>query len=70
MAFGDGRDADIEAGRPLPPFDLASSGVRQARPVGSSVTQRRNIAERECRAAAAPTARATPMVDPGRTPSF
>jgi len=60
------RVADIEAGRPLPPLDLASSGVRQARATGSSVAERRRIAERERRAAAAPMVRATPMVDPDR----
>jgi hypothetical protein len=65
-SFMNHRVADIEAGRPLPPLDLASSGVRQARPVGSSVAARRSIAERERRAAAAPSARPTPMVDPNR----
>jgi hypothetical protein len=65
-SFMNHRVADIEAGRPLPPFDLASSGVRHARPTGSSVAERRSIAEHERRAAAAPTARATPMVDPNR----
>ena len=64
--FMEHRVADIEAGRPLPPLDLASSGMRRARPVGSSVAQRRAIAEQERRAAAAPSARATPMVDPNR----
>jgi len=64
--FMEHRVADIEAGRPLPPLDLASSGMRHARPVGSTVAQRRFIAEQERRAAAAPSARATPMVDPNR----
>jgi hypothetical protein len=64
--FMEHRVADIEAGRPLPPFDLASSGMRRSRPTGSSVAQRRSIAEQERRAAAAPSARATPMVDPNR----
>ena len=64
--FMEHRVADIEAGRPLPPLDLASSGMRHARPTGSSVAQRRFIAEHERRAAAAPSARATPMVDPNR----
>jgi len=63
-SFMNHRVADIEAGRPLPPFDLASSGIREARATGSSVAERRRIAERERRAAAAPSARATPMVDP------
>ncbi|MEA3050500.1 MAG: hypothetical protein QOG84_2336 [Sphingomonadales bacterium] len=65
-SFMNHRVADIEAGRPLPPFDLASSGVRHARPTGSSVAERRHIAERERREAAAPMVRATPMVDPNR----
>ena len=65
-SFMNHRVADIEAGRPLPPLDLASSGMRQARPTGSSVAERRRIAERERRAAAAPMVRATPMVDPDR----
>ena len=65
-SFMNHRVADIEAGRPLPPFDLASSGIREARATGSSVAERRRIAERERRAAAAPSARATPMVDPDR----
>src|SRR4051812_44808060 len=60
------RVADIEAGRPLPPFNLASSGMRRARATGSSVAERRSIAEYERREAAAPSARATPMVDPDR----
>lgn len=64
--FMEHRVADIEAGRPLPPLNLASSGMRRARPVGSSVAQRRAIAEMERRAAAAPSARAMPMVDPNR----
>ena len=65
-SFMNHRVADIEAGRPLPPLDLASSGVRQARPDGASVAERHRIAERERRAASAPTARARPMVDPNR----
>ena len=65
-SFMNHRVADIEAGRPLPPLDLASSGVRPARPTGASVAERRRIAERERRAAAAPMVRATPMVDPDR----
>jgi hypothetical protein len=65
-SFMNHRVADIEAGRPLPPLDLADSGVRQARATGSSVAQRRRIAERERRQAAAPMVRATPMVDPDR----
>jgi hypothetical protein len=65
-SFMNHRVADIEAGRPLPPLDLAGSGVREARATGSSVAERRRIAERERRAAAAPSARAVPMVDPGR----
>jgi hypothetical protein len=65
-SFMNHRVADIEAGRPLPPFDLASSGVRHARQTGSSVAERRHIAERERREAAAPMVRATPMVDPNR----
>jgi hypothetical protein len=65
-SFMNHRVADIEAGRPLPPLDLAGSGVRQARATGSSVAERRRIAERERREAAAPMVRATPMVDPGR----
>ena len=64
--FMDHRVADIEAGRPLPPLDLESSGVRHARPVGASVSQRRWLAEQERRAAAAPSARPEPMVDPNR----
>jgi len=60
------RVADIEAGRPLPPLDLADSGMRQARRDGKSVDERRRIAERERRAAAAPMVRARPMVDPNR----
>jgi len=64
--FMDHRVADIEAGRPLPPLDLASSGVRQARPDGASLAARHDIAERERRAASAPTARARPMLDPNR----
>jgi hypothetical protein len=58
------RVADIEAGRPLPPLDLAVSGMRHARTTGSSVAERRSIAEQERRAAAAPMVRARPMVDP------
>jgi hypothetical protein len=65
-SFMSHRVADIEAGRPLPPLDLAGSGVRHARPDGASLVERRRIAERERRAAAAPTARARPMVDPNR----
>ena len=68
-SFMSHRVADIEAGRPLPPLDLASSGIREARPTGSNVAERRRIAERERRAAAAPSARATPMVDPNRVAS-
>ena len=64
--FMDHRVADIEAGRPLPPLDLAGSGVRPARASGATVAERRRIAERERRAAAAPMVRATPMVDPDR----
>ena len=64
--FMEHRVADIEAGRPLPPLDLASSGMRQARRDGKSVAERRRIAERERRAAAAPMVRARPMVDPNR----
>lgn len=60
------RVADIEAGRPLPPLDLAASGVRHARPVGASVAERHAIAAAEQRAAAAPSQRARPMVDPNR----
>lgn len=65
-SFMNHRVADIEAGRPLPPLDLAGSGVRQARATGSSLAERRRIAERERRAAAEPAVRATPMVDPDR----
>lgn len=65
-SFMNHRVADIEAGRPLPPLDLAGSGVRHARATGSSVAERRRIAEWERREAAAPTVRATPMVDPDR----
>jgi hypothetical protein len=65
-SFMNHRVADIEAGRPLPPLDLASSGVRHARRDGKSVAERRHIAERERRAAAAPMVRARPMVDPDR----
>ena len=65
-SFMNHRVADIEAGRPLPPLDLAGSGIREARATGSSLSERRRIAERERRAAAAPSARATPMVDPDR----
>ena len=65
-SFMEHRVADIEAGRPLPPFNLASSGMRRARATGSSVAERRSIAEYERREAAAPSARATPMVDPDR----
>ena len=72
-SFMSHRVADIEAGRPLPPLNLASSGMRRARDTGSSVAERRSIAERErreaaapSRRAAAPTSRATPMVDPDR----
>jgi hypothetical protein len=63
-SFMSHRVADIEAGRPLPPLDLAGSGVRHARATGSSVSERRSIAEQERRAAAAPMVRARPMVDP------
>jgi hypothetical protein len=63
------RVADIEAGRPLPPFSLASSGVRKARRDGANAAERRRLAERERRAAAAPMVRATPMVDPDRAAS-
>jgi hypothetical protein len=63
------RVADIEAGRPLPPLDLANSGMRHARRDGKSVAERRRIAERERRAAAAPMVRARPMVDPDRVAS-
>ena len=65
-SFMSHRVADIEAGRPLPPFSLAGSGLRHARETGQSVAERRSIAERERRQAAAPSARATPMVDPDR----
>lgn len=65
-SFMNHRVADIEAGRPLPPLDLASSGLRHARRDGKTVSERRRIAERERRAAAAPMVRARPMVDPNR----
>jgi hypothetical protein len=65
-AFMNHRVDDIEAGRPLPPLDLADSGVRPARATGASLAERRHIAERERRAAAAPMVRPTPMVDPDR----
>lgn len=65
-SFMEHRVADIEAGRPLPPFSLAGSGMRRARATGSSVAERRRIAEHERREAAEPSARATPMVDPDR----
>jgi hypothetical protein len=65
-SFMNHRVADIEAGRPLPPLDLAGSGVRPARRTGSSVAERRHIAEYERRAAAAPMVRPRPMVDPDR----
>ena len=64
--FMEHRVADIEAGRPLPPLDLASSGMRQARRDGKTASERRRIAERERRAAAAPMVDARPMVDPNR----
>ncbi|MBV9883433.1 MAG: hypothetical protein JO276_10535 [Sphingomonadaceae bacterium] len=64
-AFMNHRVADIEAGRPLPPLDFASAGVRP-RPTGNSLAERRSIAEHERRAASAPSVRARPMVDPNR----
>ncbi|TMJ20114.1 MAG: hypothetical protein E6G92_10270 [Alphaproteobacteria bacterium] len=65
-SFMNHRVADIEAGRPLPPLDLDSSGMHQARQSGSSLAARRSIAEEERRAAAAPMVRARPMIDPDR----
>ena len=65
-SFMNHRVADIEAGRPLPPLELAGSGVRHARATGTSLAERRYDAERERREAFAPTARARPMVDPNR----
>ena len=64
--FMEHRVADIEAGRPLPPLDLASSGVRHARATGTTLAERRWQAEEDRRAASAPSARARPMVDPNR----
>src|SRR3954468_8525273 len=64
-SFMNHRVADIEAGRPLPPLDLAGSGVRP-RATGASLSERRSIAEGARRQAAAPSARARPMVDPNR----
>lgn len=55
---------DIEAGRPLAPLGLDDFGVRRERTAGSSVESRRFEAMRSQREAVAPTARATPMVDP------
>jgi hypothetical protein len=68
-SFMNHRVADIEAGRTLPPLDLAASGMRRARATGSSLAERRSIAEHERREAAAPTVSARPMVDPDRVAS-
>jgi hypothetical protein len=54
---------DIEAGRPLPPLDLAHAGIRRA---GEPTTAagRRDENEAARRRASAPSLRPTPMIDP------
>lgn len=56
---------DVEAGRPLPPLNLSSAGVRKHNPE-ANVTLRRASAERARREASRPSATARPMVDPSR----
>lgn len=63
--FMNGLADDIEAGRPLPPLDLAHAGVHPASDA-TSLAGRRYDAEIARRHAAAPMVRARPMVDPNR----
>ena len=63
--FMDDMARDVEAGRPLPPLNLNSAGVRRHNP-DADVTNRRANAEQARRDASRPSASARPMVDPNR----
>lgn len=54
---------DVEAGRPLPPIDLAHAGIRHAQDP-TTVAGRRYESEVARREASAPSSRPTPMIDP------
>jgi hypothetical protein len=63
--FMDDMVRDVEAGRPLPPLNLSSAGVRKHNPE-ANVDVRRASAEQARREASRPVVSARPMVDPDR----
>lgn len=63
--FMDDMVRDVEAGRPLPPLNLSSAGVRRHNPE-ASVENRRANAEHARQEASRPNASARPMVDPSQ----
>ncbi|HKR25768.1 MAG TPA: hypothetical protein VJS15_10945 [Allosphingosinicella sp.] len=63
--FMDDMVRDVEAGRPLPPLNLSSAGVRRHNPE-ANVEDRRANAEHARQEASRPNASARPMMDPSR----
>lgn len=63
--FMNGLADDIEAGRPLPPLDLAHTGLRRGHD-STNLAERRYEAEVARRHAGAPMVRPTPMTNPNQ----